>query len=84
VLEALAVDTPVLTSGEGALREVAGDAAVFVDPYDTASITAGIERLDRDETIRADIRRMAPSQVRKYGLSSYTARLQAMYRSCIY
>jgi len=83
VLEALAVDTPVLTSGEGALKEVAGDAAVFVDPYDTASIAAGIEKLDRDETIRADIRRMAPMQVRKYDLRSYEERLRAMYSACL-
>ena len=43
VLEAMACGTPVVTSAGGATEEVAGDAAVLVDPLDPASIAAGIE-----------------------------------------
>ena len=43
VLEALACGTPVVTSARGGTEEVAGGAAVLVDPDDTASIAAGIE-----------------------------------------
>ena len=44
VLEAMACGAPVVTSADGAAAEVAGGAAVLVDPLDTAAITAGIEQ----------------------------------------
>jgi alpha-1,3-rhamnosyl/mannosyltransferase len=43
VLEAMACGTPVVTSAGGATEEVAGGAAVLVDPRDPAAIAAGIE-----------------------------------------
>ena len=43
ILEAMASGTPVVTSRGGATEEVAGGAAVLVDPLDPASIAAGIE-----------------------------------------
>ena len=47
VLEAMACGTPVVTSRGGATEEVAGGAAVLVDPRDPASIAAGV-----DEAVR--------------------------------
>jgi O-antigen biosynthesis alpha-1,3-rhamnosyltransferase len=44
VLEAMACGSPVVTSAGGAMEEVAGGAAVLVDPLDVAGIAAGIER----------------------------------------
>ena len=44
VLEAMACGTAVVTSAGGATAEVAGGAAVLVDPLDTAMIAAGIEQ----------------------------------------
>jgi glycosyltransferase involved in cell wall biosynthesis len=43
VLEAMACGAPVVTSAVGATAEVAGDAAVLVDPNDPEAIAAGIE-----------------------------------------
>ena len=43
VLEAMACGTPVVTSARGATEEVAGGAAVLVDPHDPAAIANGIE-----------------------------------------
>jgi glycosyltransferase involved in cell wall biosynthesis len=53
VLEAMACGTPVVTSRGGATEEVAGGAAVLVDPRDPASIAAGIDEAARR---RADLR----------------------------
>ena len=47
VLEAMACGTPVVTSRGGATEEVAGGAAVLVDPRDPVSIAAGIEEAGR-------------------------------------
>jgi glycosyltransferase involved in cell wall biosynthesis len=43
VLEAMASGAPVVTSAGGATEEIAGGAAVLVDPLDPASIASGIE-----------------------------------------
>lgn len=46
VLEAMACGAPVVTSRGGATEEVAGGAAVLVDPLDVMDIARGIERAD--------------------------------------
>ncbi|NJN15189.1 MAG: glycosyltransferase family 4 protein [Oscillochloris sp.] len=56
VLEAMACGAPVLTSTTSSLPEVAGDAAMLVDPHDETAITAALHRLATDATLRADLR----------------------------
>jgi glycosyltransferase involved in cell wall biosynthesis len=56
VLEAMACATPVLTSTTSALPEVAGDAALLVDPHDTAAIAEGLARLISDAALRERLR----------------------------
>jgi glycosyltransferase involved in cell wall biosynthesis len=54
VLEAMRCGTPVVTSEQSAMEEVAGGAAELVDPRDVGSIAAGIERaLARRDELRA-------------------------------
>ncbi|HVE63925.1 MAG TPA: glycosyltransferase family 1 protein [Mycobacteriales bacterium] len=55
ILEAMAVGTPVLAADIGALREVAGGAALLVDPRDDDAVAAGLLRLASDEALRADL-----------------------------
>ena len=43
IIEAMACGAPVVTSTTGAAPEIAGGAAVLVDPFDVASIEAGLE-----------------------------------------
>lgn len=61
VLEAMACGCPVVASDLPSLREVAGDAAIFVDPYDTQAIRDGILRAlhERDRLAVAGIARAA-------------------------
>lgn len=49
ILEAMSCGCPVVTSKKGSLLEVAGSAALFVDPYDVKSIASGIKNLFEDE-----------------------------------
>jgi glycosyltransferase involved in cell wall biosynthesis len=56
VLEAFAANVPVLTSNTSSLPEVAGDAAVLVDPTDPGSIAAGLDELFSDSDLRAMLR----------------------------
>ncbi len=52
VLEAMAVGTPVITSNVSSLPEVAGDAAILINPYNVADITDAINRLHSDTQLR--------------------------------
>ena len=53
VLEAFAAGVPVLTSNVSSLVEVAGEAAVLVDPADVDAIAAALSELVADEDLRA-------------------------------
>ena len=55
VLEAMSAGVAVLTSDRSSLPEVAGDAALLVDPFHDEAITEGLRRMTRDAQLRADL-----------------------------
>jgi len=60
VLEAMACGTAVLTSDRSSLPEVAGDAALLVDPRDEGAIAAGLARLLTDGALRERLAAAGP------------------------
>ncbi len=80
VLESMLLKTPVLTSTAGSLPEIAGDAAVLVDPYDTQAIRRAILALDSDEGLRCDLAERGARQAAKFSPAAYQARLADLYR----
>lgn len=52
VLEAMACGTPVITSNLSSLPEVAGDAAILVNPYNTSEITKAMNEVAKDTSLR--------------------------------
>ncbi|MBK8904959.1 MAG: glycosyltransferase family 4 protein [Anaerolineaceae bacterium] len=66
VLEAQACGTAVLTATTSSLPEVAGDAALLVDPLDTAAITQGIQTLVHDEAYRHQLVQRGFENVKKF------------------
>ena len=56
VAEAMACGVPVLTSNTSALPEVAGNAAITVDPFDEEAIGDGLRRLLQDAALRQRLR----------------------------
>lgn len=79
VLESMALSTAVLTSTGGSLPEVAGDAAVVVDPYDVQAMTRGIQALDTDEALRADLVTRGRLQAARFTPEAYRERLATLY-----
>ncbi len=65
VLEGMACGTPVVTSTSASMPEVAGEAAILVDSYDSVKIADAMERLTR-ETIADEYRQKGLKQVKKF------------------
>ena len=66
VLEGFAANVPVLTSNTSSLPEVAGEAAVLVDPDDPAAIAAGLRELLADEDLRNVLRAAGTARVASF------------------
>lgn len=66
VLDALQRGIPVLTSKRGSLPEVAGEAALFVDPEDQAALTQGLLTLLTDDAVRANLHSAGPLQASQF------------------
>lgn len=79
-LEAMASGTPVLTSNVSSLPEVAGDAAVLVDPYDVDAIADGLVRVLSDASLAADLSRKGLLRARDFSWERSVARTRDIYR----
>jgi glycosyltransferase involved in cell wall biosynthesis len=66
VLEAMAAGAPVVTSSVSSLPEVAGDAALLVDPLDTPAIAHAIERVLTDPALAEELRRSGRERARAF------------------
>jgi glycosyltransferase involved in cell wall biosynthesis len=78
-LEAMASGTPVVTSNVSSLPEVAGDAAVLIDPYDPHSIADGIQRVLCDETLRRDLRAKGLVRAQQFSWEASVSRVREIY-----
>ena len=74
VLEAGACGVPVITSNTSSPLQVAGDAALFVDPHDVDAIAEAMTRLVTDEALRADLSRRGLANVQRFSWESARGR----------
>ena len=81
VLEAMMLGTPVVTSRESSLPEIAGDAALLVDPYDVEDIARSIRTIVNDADLRAELSRRGRTQAAKFSVERYRERIRALYAS---
>jgi glycosyltransferase involved in cell wall biosynthesis len=79
-LEAMASGTPVVTSNVSSLPEVAGDAAVLVDPYDPVAIADGIYTVLTDEAIRRDLRQKGIARASQFSWEQSVRRVREIYK----
>src|SRR5882672_10236637 len=79
-LEAMASGTPVVTSNVSSLPEVAGDAALLVDPYDVGSIVDGVRRVLTDPQLAAELRRKGLVRARDFSWERSVSRTHDIYK----
>jgi glycosyltransferase involved in cell wall biosynthesis len=80
VLEAMQLGCPVITSRNGSLPEVAGDAAVYVDPRDPGALAGAMTRLLTDESWRGSLVKRGFSRSALFSWSKTAAQTVNVYR----
>ena len=79
ILEAMKLGTPVMTSAEGATKEIAGDGALLIDPYDTRAMAEAIARLDVDAELRGSLSDRGVRVADRYSMAAYTRKIHSLY-----
>ena len=79
LIEAMSCGTPVVASTADALREVGGDAALFVDPRDVVAMADALEGLARDPVKREALRSAGLARSRLFNWRSAAAQLTAIF-----
>jgi UDP-glucose:(glucosyl)LPS alpha-1,2-glucosyltransferase len=82
-LEAIACGAPLIVSPRGGLPEVAGDAAVYVDPDDPAAIAAAIVALAADPARRAALSEAGRARALAFDTPVAAARLAALRQAVL-
>lgn len=82
-LEAMMLGTPVICSNTASLPEVAGDAALMVDPYSTREIAKAIRQMDADADLREELSRRGVAQAQHFSPEAYRERLSRLYSQLI-
>jgi glycosyltransferase involved in cell wall biosynthesis len=80
VLEALARGVPVACSNASSLPEVAGDAALYFDPFDTDAITRAIDRLLGEPELRQRLATAGLERARSFTWEAAASRTLETYR----
>jgi glycosyltransferase involved in cell wall biosynthesis len=78
-LEAHAGGAALISSGTGGLREISGEAALFVPQVDVPGLASAIETLIGDDTARARLATAGLERARQFDLATVSGRLDAVY-----
>lgn len=83
VLEGMACGTPVVTSNISSLPEVAGDAALMVNPYDVNAITEAIKRILEDDELRQLLIKRGLDQAKRFTWQQSARKLRQIYEQVL-
>ncbi len=83
VLEAMACGTPVITSNTSSLPEVAGEAALLVDPYNLQDITAAMRQVLEEPGLAEDLRQRGLQRAAGFTWEETARRTIAVYEQVL-
>ncbi len=83
VLEAMACGCPVITSDIPCIREIAGDAAIKVDPLSIEEICQAITAIANDESLRASLGQLGLAQNKLFSWERCARETLAVYQETI-
>jgi glycosyltransferase involved in cell wall biosynthesis len=80
VLEAFYYNTPLLSSNISSLPEVAGNAALYFDPFNEQEIAASLIKIYSDKELAASLRQAGKEQLKKYSWQFMSQQTADIYR----
>ncbi|MFQ1840371.1 glycosyltransferase family 4 protein [Aeromonas veronii] len=83
VVEAMASGIPVLTSNVASLPEIAGDAAILVDPTSTEKIKQGIEQLVNNQALRHQLIALGLERAKLYSWDKVAEKVNAVLQEAL-
>ena len=83
VLEAMACGAPTVTSNASSLPEVAGDAALLVDPGDVDALAAALARILQEPALAAELRHRGLAQAARFSWQRTAQETAAVYRKAL-
>ena len=83
VLEAMACGCPVITSNVSSLPEVAGDAAILLDPYNVEELAAAMQQLWTDQGAAERLAQRGLGQAHKFSWERCAQETLAVYRAVL-
>jgi glycosyltransferase involved in cell wall biosynthesis len=83
ILEGLAAGKPVLTSDRDPMREVAGGAALLVDPTDEDALGDALVRVRGDTDLREELVRRGPERARQFTWDRCAAATRRAYEAVL-
>lgn len=82
-LEAMACGAPVIASRTAGLAETVGEAALLIDPADTAALVAALQRLLDDPALRADLAARGRAHAARFTWAQTAVATAAVYRQAV-
>lgn len=80
ILEAMSHGVPVVTSNYGAMAEIAGDAALLVDPYDVDEIVEAMHKVLTDENLRKDLIKKGLERAKQFSWEKTARETLSVYK----
>ena len=81
VLEAMACETPVITTNASSLPEVGGDAVIYMSPGDAEGLADAVEKLLSDSVLRDDLISRGKQQCSLFSWEETARQTEELYRS---
>ena len=83
IIEAFACNTPIITSNLDPMKEISGDAAILVDPYDIADIASAIIRVASNDKLRSELIRKGQQRIQEISPKIMADKMMSIYRSVL-
>lgn len=82
-LEAMACETPVITSNTSAMPEVAGDAAIYADPFDVDSIESAISEVITNNELQKSVKERGLNRTKEFSWIKSSEKLLKIYNDVV-
>lgn len=84
ILESMGCETPVIVSNTSAIPEIAGDGALYINPYDERDIADKLLLIENDEQLYQNLVEYGRSRVNLFSWESAAKNLMTVYNSILY